>query len=236
MATPAFIISDPIGPAFSGAISLHACEFSAARYNDQLFQQYAIHYSTEIANAVTKRRAEFLAGRYCAKKSLAALDGTTGDIHIGNFRNPVWPPHVVGSISHTNSHAVAVTALKSNLRGIGIDVQDEFDRDTYLKIKTQIIFADEDDFVLQNLQGLTTVELLTIAFSVKESFFKAAFAEVGRYLDFNCVSITQIDQQAQLIRMRVNEHLSKYLTAGTRLQAEYRRLSERRVMTLVRLD
>lgn len=235
MTTNRFIISDQINPGFPGAISLYYCQFSASEYTDNLFQQYQIYRPTELENAVTKRRAEFFAGRYCAKKSLGFLDGTAADVHIGKHRNPLWPSHIVGSISHSNSHAVAVTVLKSTIRGIGIDIQDEIGIDTQLKIERHIIFGNEYNTIFQSNQDLTAQRLLTIAFSVKESFFKAAFAEVGRFFDFSCVSIIKINQKTQLISMRLNEKLSENLTTGTEFQAEYRILPERKIMTLVRL-
>lgn len=71
---------------------------------------------------------------------------------------------------------------------------------------------------------------------MKESFFKAAFAEVGRYFDFPSVSIMRMNQKAQIISIRVNERLSKNLIAGTELQAEYRTLPQGKIVVLVALD
>lgn len=236
MTTNRFIISDQIKAEFSGAISLHCCQFSAPEYSDNLFQQYQVYRPIELKNAVIKRRAEFFAGRYCAKKSLGFLDGTAADIHIGKHRNPLWPSHIVGSISHGDSHAVAVTALKSKIRGIGIDIQDEIGIDIQSTVERHIIFGDEFNTIFQSNQSLTAQILLTIAFSVKESFFKAAFAEVGRFFDFSCVSIMKINQKTRLISIRVNENLSKKLTTGFEFEAEYRILPERKIMTLVTLS
>lgn len=61
---------------------------------------------------------------------------------------------LLSDTSHSNCHAVAVTAFKAT-RGIGIDIQDEIDRDTYLDIKEHIIFGDEYDTVFQGNQDLT---------------------------------------------------------------------------------
>lgn len=231
-----FIVSGQNNPGFSGAISLYCCQFSVTEYTDKLFQQHRIYFPADIETTVRKRRAEFFAGRYCAKKSLLSLNNAAPDIHIGQHRNPLWPAHIVGSISHSNNHAVAVTALESTNRGIGIDIQNEIDRNTYVKIKSQVIFRDEYNAIFQRNQGLNQQQLLTVVFSVKESFFKAAFAEVGRYFDFSSVSIMHINQKAQLILMRINETLSEKLTKGFEIQAEYRILPDRKIMTLVRLD
>jgi 4'-phosphopantetheinyl transferase EntD len=231
-----FIVLDQINPGFSASISLHCCQFSAAEYTDSLFQQHNIHRPMELERAVIKRKAEFFAGRYCGKKSLGLLDGTIADIYIGKNRNPIWPNHIVGSISHSNSHAVAATALKSTIRGIGVDIQDEIGADTQLKIESLIVFEDEYKNVFQSNKNLTEQETFTIAFSVKESFFKAAFAEVGRFFDFSCISIMKIDQKRQLISMKLNENLSENLKAGGCVQADYRILPEKKIITLVRLS
>lgn len=161
------------------------------------------------------------------------LDGSTATIHIGKHRNPLWPSHMVGSISHCKSHAVAITALKSSVRGVGIDIQDEIDMHTYVQIKDQIIFKNEWNIISQINQGLTQLEVFTIIFSAKESFFKAVFEEVGRYFDFSSVSILRIDQMAKKILIRVNEILSENISAGIEVQAEYRIIPEKIIITLV---
>ncbi len=227
-----FIVSEFTNPGFSGAISLSYCCFSLIEYNDKLFDDYCIHFPSGLEKAVTKRKAEFFAGRHCAKKSLSLLDGTVADIHIDPQRCPVWPAHTIGSISHSNQYAAAVTALKMDIRGIGIDIQYEIDKDTFDTLKGQIICGQELDLIRNN-NDLNSQTLFTIVFSVKESFFKAAFAEVGRYFDFSSISVTQIDQTSQRIFMRINETLSKNLVIGNEVQAEYRITPEKNIMTLV---
>lgn len=64
---------------------------------------------------------------------------------------------------------------------------------------------------------------------MKESFFKAAFVEVGQYFYLKCVSIMQVNQNKKIILMRVNEWLSKSLTAGTELETEYKILPESKI-------
>lgn len=229
-----FITSEQSFPIFSGAISINHCCFSVDDYHDNLFEEHGIYFPAEIGRAFVKRKAEFFAGRYCAKRSLSLLDGTIADIHISPQRYPLWPVHVVGSISHSGNQAIAVTARKVDMRGLGVDIQYEVDSTTCKAIKNQIIFGNEEEIILK-CDEINIKTLFTIVFSAKESFFKAAFAEVGRYFDFSAVSVTKIDQRNSTILIRVNENLSKNLTIGTEIQAEYKHTLDKKIVTLVRL-
>ncbi|WP_078045501.1 4'-phosphopantetheinyl transferase [Cellvibrio sp. PSBB023] len=235
-AVSTFIVSEHGNPDFSGAISLCYCRFSVAAYADDLFQRHGIYCPPAIQASVEKRRAEFFAGRYCAKKSLRLLNNSVADVHIGKHRNPLWPAHIIGSISHSSRYAVAITALQSNIRGIGIDIQDEIDSDCYAKINRHTLFDREYDVIFKHSHALPVNQLFTLAFSVKESFFKAAFTEVGRYFDFSSIAITHINPQKKLISMRVNETLSERLTIGCELRAAYQILPDKQFMTLVILE
>lgn len=232
----AFILSEQQVPWFSGPLSVYYCRFSVSAYSDQLFADYRIVYPPTLNSAVAKRKAEFLAGRYCAKQSLVSFQCTDVDIPIGQYRDPLWPPQIVGSISHTNTDAIAVTALQTDFRGIGIDLEHEIDTETFAHVYQQIIFAEERDIILQTPQSLEQRQLLTLAFSAKESFFKAAFAEVNSYFDFSRLAISRIDMNNQMLMMHVTDSLSEGLVAGTEVTAEFRLLENNKVVTLVKLD
>jgi len=214
------------------SVSINSCCFSINHYTEDLFGKHGIFFPPEMEKAVIKRRAEFFAGRYCAKQSLISLTGKASTIHIGPGRNPLWPAPITGAISHSNTHAIAVTALKSHVRGIGIDLQEEIDFDTYSSIKTQILFGDELELVRHDNPSLQ-MQVFSLIFSVKESFFKAAFPEVGRYFDFSCVSVVSIDQREQCIHLKINETLSRGLTEGLMVKAHYQYLAGEKLLTLV---
>lgn len=216
-------------------VAIYSCSFSVSYFTEDLFATHRIFLPPEIKNAVTKRRAEFFAGRYCAQQSLLSLTGSTSVIHIGSHRNPLWPARITGSISHTNNQAIAATALKSHTRAIGIDIQDEIDSGTYASIKTQIMFGEELKLIEQYHQASMQLLVFSLMFSVKESFFKAAFPEVGYYFDFSCVSVVAVDQADQCIYLKVNEALSRDLMEGLIVKAHYQCLPEKKVLTLVTL-
>jgi 4'-phosphopantetheinyl transferase EntD len=53
-----------------------------------------------VADAVEKRRREFVTTRRCARQALAQLGVPPVPIRPGPGRAPVWPAGVVGSLTH----------------------------------------------------------------------------------------------------------------------------------------
>jgi len=50
-----------------------------------------------------------------------------------------------------------------------------------------------------------------LIFSIKESFYKAAFASVGRYIDFDAVVIEEINVSEKTFRLAIVDDLSETL-------------------------
>jgi 4'-phosphopantetheinyl transferase EntD len=61
---------------------------------------------------------------------------------------------------------------------------------------------------------IRTIGAFSAALSAKESFFKAAFPEVGCYFDFDAVALVDMDVRCGLVRFRIRRHLSPTLTVG----------------------
>jgi 4'-phosphopantetheinyl transferase EntD len=79
-----------------------------------------------VARAVAKRRQEFATGRRCAREALAKLGvpGSLGTpILSGPNREPVWPPGIVGSITHCEGYRAAAVAREQDLVSVGIDAE-----------------------------------------------------------------------------------------------------------------
>lgn len=76
--------------------------------------------------------------------------------------------------------------------------------------------------------------VFTLCFSLKESFFKAAFPLIGYYFDFHVVSIIGIDNMKNTIRFRLNQDLSKALPQDSEYTAYYR-LIKNTLVTVVAL-
>src|SRR5689334_14135921 len=112
--------SPSILPAYAARASVH---FGTAPL-DELAGALGIDLSPHIAGTVTKRRAEYVAGRYCATQAIRTIQPRfVGQISAGADRCPAWPPGIVGSITHTRGLASAAVAPATRARGLGIDTE-----------------------------------------------------------------------------------------------------------------
>jgi 4'-phosphopantetheinyl transferase EntD len=88
-------------------------------YSYNLYNQEKIY----IQNAYPKRLQEFSTGRMCGRDVLKELGYNYFPIRKADSGKPVWPPGITGSISHTRQYALACAAKKSDLKGLGIDIE-----------------------------------------------------------------------------------------------------------------
>lgn len=125
-----------------------------------------------VAKAVPGRVAEHSAGRRAARMALAELGLPEAEIPVGRHRAPVWPESVAGSITH--DRGVALAAVITNGGIIGIDLTEAVPLPD--DVRQTILPHDEE-------AELTEIEA-RIAFSAKESLFKALFPITETYLGF----------------------------------------------------
>jgi 4'-phosphopantetheinyl transferase EntD len=80
-----------------------------------------------LSGAGARRRREFAAGRWHARRALRELGVQEPSIPRGDDGAPIWPEGFVGSISHTMDgervFAVAAVARVCDLLAVGIDVE-----------------------------------------------------------------------------------------------------------------
>lgn len=171
-----------------------------------------------LSAAAPKRRVEFLAGRYCAHRALDRLLGTSIDtpVGVGPRGAPVWPPGVVGSITHAHGFAAAAVALADDVAAIGIDSEGILSGPLAREIAPQIATATE----LEELEhdGHEPATLLTVVFSAKESVFKCLHGIVGRYFDFLDVRAARV--QANRFEVELRTDLGR-LARGTRFAGRF---------------
>lgn len=125
-----------------------------------------------VSRAVEKRRRDFVAGRTCARRALRKLGFDDVAIPVGEKREPLWPEGVVGSISHTSGFCGVAVARRSDVKGLGFDVECVVD----VKLELRSHIASEVE--LENLHravGGERARALALAFSAKEAFFKYQF-------------------------------------------------------------
>ncbi|TFW09268.1 4'-phosphopantetheinyl transferase superfamily protein [Oxalobacteraceae bacterium OM1] len=206
------------------------CRFLVAQFDDQLFAFHGVQLDPSLSGAVRKRRAEFLAGRLCAAQALRRC-GAPEWVPIGADRSPVWPAGVIGSITHCDDTAMAVALKKENVRGVGIDLERRAAcHDAALNVRH---FATEAERGVLERAGIASEDHAVIAFSMKESFFKAAYPYVGRYFGFSAVSIVDADRRHRSLSLVVAEDIGAELRPGLRVAGEYAHLGEAFVSTVV---
>ncbi|MCS5959830.1 enterobactin synthase subunit EntD [Klebsiella pneumoniae subsp. pneumoniae] len=134
-----------------------------------------------------KRQAEHLAGRIAPRHTPCARWGRKRLPAIGDQRQPLWPTPWFGSISHCGQRALAVIAD----RPVGVDIERRFTPQLAAELESSIISPAEKRRCCAAACPFPLA--LTLAFSAKESGFKATPAANQRALgfaDFQIVEIT----------------------------------------------
>ena len=181
-------------------ILAYECRFDRSKYSDTLWKRYNIPLHNSVKNAGIRRKAEFLAGRYACKMALGAFGIFDIEIGIGHHRRPLWPDGLTGSISHIDQVAMCALAKDSDIHSIGIDMENLILAELMEEIATLVFSKSELDYLHKLKMPVT--HAATIAFSAKESLFKASHCLVGQYMDFNAatlVSLTHYGNSGQFV-------------------------------------
>ncbi|MBZ2163249.1 4'-phosphopantetheinyl transferase family protein [Alteromonas stellipolaris] len=194
---------------FDTQIKFHFVSFHEQEFDHGLFKSLEIAFPYQLKGAVNKRRAEFIAGRLCAKRCLEKFH-LSCQVPIGDSRSPVWPENLYGSISHTSSVAGALVISSSNYLGIGLDIENILLTSLVGQISSQLMTPEEAEFCYS--YPLADNLICTLIFSAKESFFKAAFNQVKSYFNFSAVRVVSIKKE--FVRLKVQEDLCDTLQAG----------------------
>jgi len=138
-----------------------------------------------VARAVAKRRAEYAAGRACAREALAALGVPPGPIlQDAERRAPVWPDGVVGSITHCDGYRAAAVARSADILTLGIDAEPHAPLpDGVLDVVQST--ADERAALAELTAHNPEVHWDRLLFSAKETVYKAWYPFHRRMLGFN---------------------------------------------------
>lgn len=225
-----------VQPAGSGGWPFALARFQLASYVPELFPQHGIAFPENIRNSVARRQAEFLAGRVCAKAILENYGHARHAIGIGSHRQPVWPSGLIGSITHSAQYAAALACPASALMGVGIDIETIVREEGRAAMIDLVVSPEEVDYLHRCGAGLDFDCLLTLVFSAKESFFKAAFAQVQAFFDFDALQLLHIDPARRLLRFRCQQALSSQLVVGREVVAGFGFIDSGSVFTVILLD
>lgn len=137
-----------------------------------------------IDGAVAARRAEFATARACARLALRRLGAPVGAILRGPKREPLWPPGIVGSITHCTGYRAAAVARADQVLTIGIDAEPHAPVEA--RVAARVLDAEERAWIAG---APAAIHWDRVFFSAKESVYKAWFPLACRFLDFDGATV-----------------------------------------------
>ncbi len=141
-----------------------------------------------LGRPVEKRRREFVTARACSRQALARLGMPAQAIPAGPKGEPVWPPGVVGSITHCAGYRACALARDADLVTIGVDA--EIDEPLPQGLLSDVALPEER----RQLRALALAEPRVswdrLLFSIKESVYKAWFPLARQWLGFEDATVT----------------------------------------------
>lgn len=216
-------------------LSLALTRFTPADFRHDQFVLAGIDCPPQIAVSTPKRQAEFFHGRLCARAALRRI-GVEADalqLPIGSRREPLWPAGVIGSITHTAAMAAAIALPATDDRlGVGIDIEPILSAEGAAAARGVVVSTAEMHYLAPFDAGLGAQVPLTLAFSAKESFFKAAHGVVGRYFNFDAAELIRVDLATGTVVLQLRETLSAQWRAGMRCPVAFRHIDAGHVATL----
>lgn len=215
----------------SDRLSSLACQFDKSLYRDECYKQYSIEMPESLSEAVPKRRAEYLAGRFLASQLLKDK-GVHAQLGIGKHRCPVWPQGVVGSITHTDTLAFCVLAKTSDLYGVGIDAEPVMLQNVIDTVKQNVIDVTESRII--SASDLELRLAFTLVYSAKESLFKALYPTVMAYFDFDAARLLEFNVPRQQLLLQLTHPLHERFPVGTIFSVDWALVNET-VVTLLEI-
>lgn len=166
--------------------------FSVKAYSQTDFAHLKLDFPESIKNAVLKRQAEYLAGRYLshlAMRQSGLFNFPPPQLGSGKLREPAWPQVLTGSITHhQNKACVAVlTQPLSSENFVGIDTEIWLTAQQASEIAESIHNTEELQLLLNN--NFTNNQATSLLFSAKEALFKAICPFVGKYFGFKAARL-----------------------------------------------
>lgn len=195
-------------------------DFNVEAYSDSLYEENEIIPPQDIIEkAVTKRKAEYLAGRIVAQSGIKKLTGKNIQVSRGKNREPLWPRGIVGSITHSKETAICIVSNDDQLL-IGADIENIISTEMALSIQSEILNQSEINALQHNEDSFYNL-LLTVSFSAKETLYKALFPKVRRYFGFKDTEITGIDIIKKKLTLSLSQSLSKGFPKGRDFLIDY---------------
>ncbi|ONN48946.1 NrgA [Acinetobacter genomosp. 33YU] len=159
-----------------------------------------LEHPLKIAQARVERKNEYLCGRVLAQAVLNHHFGLDQSITSMHEHLPIWPTHVLGSISHSQNKLIV--ALSSNAVYLGIDIEhcvtSEFAQESAHLILTP---CELELWKNKACECFDFAHYVSLIFSIKESLYKAVYPTAKQYIDFLEASIVDINFENQTLTL-----------------------------------
>ncbi len=142
-----------------------------------------------LEGAVPARQKEIIAGRVLARRALVELGHVEQQIMRRPNGAPCWPVGLCGSIAHSGTHVVVAVAPTSQVRSVGIDIEDGRNLGS---ISREVGRGDEIKALITHPFANDYEDAARLLFSAKEALFKCQSSITGDMdLDFTQVELAQ---------------------------------------------
>ncbi|MBL7250417.1 4'-phosphopantetheinyl transferase [Alloalcanivorax sp. C16-2] len=176
---------------------LARCGYRPEAFTEDAFDQAGVPLPPGLERAVAKRRAEYLAGRVCARAGLTLALGQDAIPAPGADRAPRWPDGAVGAITHSHGEAAALTGDGRLWLGLGLDREQWLVPARARRLAGQIL-TPRERHELSELDDDAFARRLTRVFSIKESLFKTLYPLTGVRFYFQDAEMVAEDRIALL--------------------------------------
>lgn len=140
-----------------------------------------------VAGAVPKRQREFVTGRVCAHRALAALGFPPSPILAGARGEPLWPAGVAGSITHCEGYRACAVVREAEIASLGIDAE------PHLPLPEGVLRLISSPGERGRLRKAFAEDPAThwdrLLFCIKEAIYKAWYPRAQASLDFSDAAI-----------------------------------------------
>lgn len=159
-----------------------------------------LEHPLKIAQARVERKNEYLCGRVLAQAVLNHHFGLDQPITSMYEPLPIWPSHVLGSISHSQSKLIVALSCDAVYLGIDIEhwVTSEFAQESAHLILTP---CELELWKNKACECFDFARYVSLIFSVKESLYKAVYPTAKQYIDFLEASIVDINFENQTLTL-----------------------------------
>jgi enterobactin synthetase component D len=203
-----------------------------------LSKDLAIKYdyllNSNLINAGSGRKDEFVAGRACALLALTDLGSESHIVRTHKSRRPIWPKGFVGSISHTKDFALASVFRDKDCRSVGIDCETLILPDRFENIKDYIT-RKEDLVFLETNRKTPLNQVQTLIFSAKEALYKAINPLCDEFFGFQDAYVSTINESSGKFSIIIDSKIEKL----KQFKAEYHgqfKVTDKHIITSIEIE